>query len=146
MSRIRPSRKGAPGRRERLDARREIVVHQVTDGPAKGWLHTHGLDAHGKPELEIRGVPLFLGAAAAALLNELADHLLNDALAPFVAGDLVRWGRSTFQVLEARPDEDAGYDAGHYQTTRLVIVDAPSDECACDECAREAAARSRVVN
>ena len=51
-------------RDHRLDPKREIVLHHLTDGQAKGWLHTHGLAAHGKPELEIRNVPLFLGTAA----------------------------------------------------------------------------------
>ena len=146
MARTPPTRQRDSRRRQRLDPRREVVVHHVTDGPAKGWLHTHGLDAHGKPELEMRSVPLFLGGAATGLLNELADHLLNDAASPFVAGDLIGWGRSSIQVLEARPDEDAGYDAGHYRTTRLVLVDPPSDECACDECARERARRSPFAN
>ncbi len=145
MARLRPSVQRGARRRQRLDPRREIVVHLVTDGPAKGWLHTHGLDAHGKPELEIRDVPLFLGSAGTGLLNDLADHLLNDA-ASLVAGELVAWGRSSIQVLEARPDDEAGYDAAHYRTTRLVLVDPPGDACACDECAKERARRSRFAS
>lgn len=146
MAPHRPSRQPGSRRRQRLDAKREIVVHHVTDGPAKGWIHTHGLDAHGKPELEIRSVPLFLGGVATGLLNDLADYLLNDAASPVVAGQLVSWGRRSIQVLEARPDEDAGYDPAHYLTTRLVLVDPPSDRCACDECVRESARRSRFAN
>ncbi len=146
MARNRPERQGGSRRRQRLDPKREIEVHHVTDGPAKGWIHTHGLEAHGKPELEIRGVPLFLGAAATGLLNELADYLLNDAVAPLVAGELVAWGRWSIQALAAWPDEEAGYDPEHYRTTRLVLVDAPSDGCECDECARERARRSRFAN
>ncbi len=146
MAPIRPPRQRDPRRGKRLDPKREIVVHHVTDGPAKGWIHTHGLDAHGKPELEMRNIPLFLGAAATGILNDLADHLLNDATTPFLAGDLIAWGRWSIQVREARPDEEAGYGAEHYRTTRLMLVDAPSDGCACDECAKELARRSRFAN
>lgn len=46
----RPSRRDGRGR-QRLDPKREILLHYVTDGPAKGWMHTHGLTAHGNPEL-----------------------------------------------------------------------------------------------
>jgi hypothetical protein len=146
MARTRPTPQRGARRRQRLDPTREIVVHQVTDGPAKGWIHTHGLDAHGKPELEIRNVPLFLGGAATRLLNDIADHLLNDAVSPFLPGDLVTGGRTSIQVLEARPDEGGGYDEAHYRTPRLVLVDAPGDACACDECAKELARRSRLAN
>ena len=58
----------------------------MTDGPARGWLHTHGLSVRGLPELETRNVPLFLGNAAAGVLNDFADYLLNEATAPLLAG------------------------------------------------------------
>ncbi len=146
MARNRPERQGGSRRRPRLEAMREIVVHHVTDGPAKGWIHTHGLEAHGRPELEIRNVPLFLGGAATGLLNDLAEYLMNDAVSPLVAGELIAWGRWSIQALAARPDDDAGFDPEHYRTTRLMLVDAPSDGCECDECARERARKSGFVN
>jgi hypothetical protein len=132
--------------RRRLDPRREIDLHHVTDGPAKGWIHTHGLAAHGRPELEIRNVPLFLGGDAARLLNDIAAYLLNDVAKPFVAGNLIHGGRAPIQVVEAHPDEDAGYDASHYRTTRLMLVDPPDDGCRCEECAAELARRGRVAH
>ena len=94
MSRARRMRGRSP-LRGRLDPRREIELHFVTSGPAKGWLHTHGLAAHGKPELEIRKVPLFLRGAAGAVLNDLADYLLNDATTPLLAGQTVSFGSSS---------------------------------------------------
>jgi hypothetical protein len=142
----RASRRGAGGR-QRLDPRREITLHRLTEGPAKGWVHTHGLAAHGKPELEIRNVPSFLAAAAAGLLNDIADYLLNDAAAPLVAGELVEWGTVTIRVLEAGPDAERGYDPSHYDgCTRLVLVDPPDAVCACDECAKRAEPRSHLSN
>ncbi len=137
-------RHAARGHR-RLDPKREIALHLVTEGPGKGWLHTHGLAAHGKPELEMRNVPLFLGQAAAAVLNDLADYLLNDAAAPLVAGELVKYGDSSIRVVAGRPDADAGYDPSHYEDgVRLVVEDPPDTGCACEECAKELARRPRM--
>jgi hypothetical protein len=127
-----------------LDARRAIVLHHVTDGPARGWLHSHGLAAHGKPELEIRNVPLFLGRLAAGLLNDLADYLLNDATAPPLAGESIRFGSSSIHVVEGHADADAGYDPEHYRDLRLVLVDPPHTGCACEECAKEPARRPPI--
>lgn len=143
MADTRPKPTNRPGRRRgaRLDPLREIVLHHICDGPAKGWLHTHGLAAHGKPELEIRDVPLFLGKLACSLLNELADYMLNDATRPVLAGERIQWGRCSIQVLEARPDPGAGYDVEHYAgCVRLVLVDPPESACLCVECAKERAA------
>jgi hypothetical protein len=142
MAYARRTSRSAPLRHRRLDPRREINLHHVTDGPAKGWLHTHGLAAHGRPELEMRNVPLFLGAAAAELLNDFADDLLNDAAAPLLANQLVQWGSSSIRVVEGRPDANAGYDPAHYDGVRLVLVDPPDTGCACDSCATELAGRS----
>jgi len=142
----RPSRRDPRGR-QRLDPKREIVLHYVTDGPARGWLHTHGLAARGKPKLEIRNVPMFLRAAAAGLLNDVAGYLLNDASAPLLAGDLVHAGAETVCVLAARADAEAGYDPAHYEgCVRLVVVDPPATGCECDECAKELARRSALPN
>ena len=142
MTMTRPASKRG-SRRRRLDPRREILIDLVTDGPAKGWLHTHGLEAYGEPELEIRGVPLFLGPLASRVLNDLADYMLNDAEGPVLAGQLIRFGRSSIQVVDGGPDDDAGYDAGHYRTPRLLLVDPPDTGCECDECARS---RPRLVS
>lgn len=138
MPRARGTRSNSQPQR-RLDPKREIALHLVTSGPAKGWLHTHGLAAHGKPELEMRKVPLFLGRFASGLLNDLADYLLNDATAPLVAGQSVEWAGSSIRVAAGEPDPAAGYGAEHYLETRLVLVDPPDSECGCEECAKELA-------
>jgi hypothetical protein len=123
------------------------VLHYITEGAGRGWLHTHGLAEHGKPELEIRNVPGFLRSAAANLLNDLADYLLNDATKPLVAGQLIHIGTTSLQVVAARGDEEAGYDPAHYDGyVRLTVEDAPPTGCECEECAREHARRSRLPN
>jgi hypothetical protein len=81
---------------------------------------------------------VFVGAAAAGLLNDVADYVLNTSR-PVVPGDLVQWGRVAVRLAEARPDPDAGFDPEHYLFPRLQLVDAPEDPCFCDECARERA-------
>jgi hypothetical protein len=132
--------------RARLDPKREVELHHVTDWPARGWLHTHGLAARGLPELEIRNVPLFLGKAAAGVLNDFADYLLNEATAPLLAGQLVRLGHYSVQVVAGQPNPTAGYDPEHYADIRLGVVDAPEMECACEECARELAQRPSLLS
>jgi hypothetical protein len=42
-----------------------------------GWIHTHGLQNEGYPELEIRGVPLFLAKPASELLYDVCDYMLG---------------------------------------------------------------------
>ena len=117
-----------------------MKLELVCEGPARGWLHTHGLAALGHPELEIRGVPMFLGNAAAQVLGDLVEYLVNEATHPLLAGQTVGLARASFQVVEARPDEAAGYGEEHYRDARLTLVDLPPHPCDCDDCAREMAA------
>lgn len=143
----RPPARRRPARL-RLDPRREIVLHYLTEGPGRGWLHTHGLAVHGKPELEIRDVPSFLRRAAGALLNDVAGYLLNDATKPLVAGALIHLDEwTTVQVVAGEGDAEAGYDPAHYESVvRFTVVDPPDTGCECAECAREAARRSSLPN
>lgn len=129
----------------RLDPKREIVLEYVTDGPARGWLHTHGLARHGKPELELRKVPAFLRRPAYALLDEVADYLLNRAIAPLLPGQTMLLGRDVILFVESAADDEGGYDSLHYgECVRLCLVDPPPGLCDCDECARDLALRSRA--
>lgn len=58
-----------------------IQIHITTladrDGQIMGWVYTHGMDSLGFPELEIRELPLFMGPAAAGILNATADYVVN---------------------------------------------------------------------
>jgi hypothetical protein len=119
-----------------------IAVHSICDGPARGWLHTHGLAEHGKPELEIRSVPMFLSSAACSILNDVADYLLNDATRPLLAGETMVLGKSVVLAVASGPDEAAGYDPLHYEgQVRLRLVDPPAGPCEREECAKERARR-----
>ena len=42
----------------RVDVTSALTIHMISDGEGmRGWVHTHGMAAFGKPELEIRGLP-----------------------------------------------------------------------------------------
>jgi hypothetical protein len=119
-----------------------MYTHQVGDGPAKGWIHTHGLANCGLPELEIRDVPLLLGKQAATLLEGIADYMLNTPSKPVVAGHNMRLNGSMFRFTEASADDGAGYDTNHYDgVTRLQLVDMeghiPCYVCEKDQCSSE---------
>jgi hypothetical protein len=86
---------------------------------------------------------MFLRRPACALLNEIADYLLNHAAKPLLAGQTMLLGNEVILFVESGPDEDAGYDPFHYANcVRLRLVDPPPHPCDCDECARELARRS----
>ena len=82
----------------------------------------------GLPELEIRGVPAFLGAAASRLLVEVANHLAegkDDA----EHGVLVQLDKQPAIRLEALGPTDE-YDTDHYQAIRFCLTDATADTTA----------------
>ena len=118
--------------KKRIVVQKEIQVDMVTDGPAKGWVHTHGLSRFGRPELEIRNVPELFFVAAGQLLNEVADYMLNDTDKPVLAGQNMQIGRLTrFRFHEAKADDDAGYDTNHYQVPRLQLLGLQHECAAC---------------
>lgn len=146
---IRPAAEGSMrARADRTPAdaletvKRTVVIHLVEDGPARGWIHTHGLAAHGRPELEARGIPLFAGPGVAALLNEIAAYMLENPDRPVLGGETMACRRATVLFLPGRADEALGYDEDHYATGRLTVVDPPGG-VPC-ECCREEAARSSL--
>lgn len=122
-------------KKKRIDPVEVIQIDAVTNGPAKGWVHTHGLGEFGKPELEIRNVPPMFFGAAAMILNEIADYMLNDAPKPVLAGQTMQLGRSRLKFVKAEADEKAGYDLNHYETDVLKIESL--DETSCQHCHSE---------
>jgi hypothetical protein len=54
----------------------DIEIHWVTSGEyTRGWVHTHGMDRYGLPELEIRDVPAVLVEAAGQLLLDVCEYM-----------------------------------------------------------------------
>jgi len=108
--------------------RSAIDVHHILGGPTHGWVHTHGLAQLGLPELEIRGVPAFLGAAASRLLVEVANHLA-EGKDTAEAGVLIQLDKQPAIRLDALgPTDD--YDADHFQAVRFCLMDATADDTA----------------
>lgn len=113
----------------------EIQVDIVTDGPAKGWVHTHGLAHFNRPELEIRNVPSLFVAAAGEILNEIADYMLNETDKPVLAGQTMRVHPTLhIRFHETMADEAAGYNSNHYQTERLQILGIDQQCSICANC------------
>lgn len=106
--------------------RSPIEVEHIVGGPSHGWVHTHGLAVLGLPELEIRGVPAFLGTAASRLLVDVANHLAHGQVDPLPGATLTldRYPQMRLELL----GPGAGYDADHYGDTRLCLVDASADD------------------
>ena len=106
-----------------------VQVHWVMDGKhTKGWVHHHGMDKYGLPELEIRDIPNFVGGYALVLLRQVCEYMLD-------SGKVIRLGETMsisppmgFRFVQSVPipgEED------HYATERWQIVDV---ECCCDKC------------
>lgn len=115
-------------RTEIPDIAAAIEVHVVTDGEqTRGWIHTHGMAAHGQPELEMRHVPLFLAPVAVAVLRSICRYMLTSPN-PILAGQTMLQGEVPIRFIT--PDPFPG-DEEHYRHPRLQIIDI---DAACDCC------------
>jgi hypothetical protein len=85
-----------------------------------GWLHTHGMEALGLPELEARHIPGFLCEANTTLLSFICDYMIESD-ARVRAGETMKISdRTHFRFVASEPmpgNED------HYVVERLQIVD-----------------------
>lgn len=54
-----------------------LTVHDEAWGSDRRWLHTHGLQKFGRPELDLAAIPVALRAEAEAFLLEVAENLAN---------------------------------------------------------------------
>lgn len=116
----------------KLDVRKLIRIHHLTDGPCKGWVHTHGLAGLGRPELEIRHVPPLFVSSACSMLNRVAQYMLENDDRPVLPGHTMELDRATLLLFhEATADDDAGYDSSHYQVPvlRITAIDQLCEHC-----------------
>jgi hypothetical protein len=122
---------------KRVRAADVMYTHQVSDGPARGWVHTHGLADVGLPELEMRGVSLVLGSAAAKLLEDIAEYMLNEPK-PIRAGHTMGLGLARFRFEEGVADDANGFDTNHFDdVTRLSVVELEPAAYGCYVCEAE---------
>lgn len=115
-----------------VDPMKVLRIHLVTGGEGtQGWVHTHGMDKFGLAELEIRGLPLFMGHAAADLLNQIADYMLNSGH-EVKAGQMLQIGASACMV---QADDPIPGEYEHYLVPRWNVVDHPMaiGSCACGD-------------
>ena len=100
--------------RKKLDS---IRVHWLIED---GWVHTHGLDALGFPELEARHIPGFLGEFADELLRATAWYMIVTGRRIHPGEEVPLSARTRFRLVTPKPfpgNED------HYEVERLLIVD-----------------------
>ncbi len=115
----------------KIDVRKLIRIHHLTDGPCKGWVHTHGLAKLGRPELEIRHVPALFVSSACRILNSVAEYMLENPDRPVLPGHTMELDRATLLLFhEGKGDDEAGYDSSHYRAPVLTIT-ALEPLCAC---------------
>jgi len=124
---------------DRFNIQKHIELHAVTNGADQtGWIHTHGMHKLGCPDLEIRGVPLFLVSEAASLLNHVARYIVEQSR----SGDhVVQLGHvmsaspsSIFRFVKLDPIQG---DEEHFQHERWALSDEPMRNM-CDDCVEAA--------
>lgn len=112
-----------------------IHIHIVSTGNAEmGWIHTHGMNKLGCPELEMRGIPLYLMEPAAGLLNHIAEYMIEQqklGKRPVQLGHTMAVSRRTaFRFVKLAPIEGS---ENHYVEERWALSDEPM-RGRCVEC------------
>jgi uncharacterized protein YegJ (DUF2314 family) len=86
------------------------TIHCIGDprnNDGTGWLHTHGLQRCGRPELEMLDVPLSSGSAAGHMLNHIAQRVLEEFVPepgePFEVGTGMTVTFQPWQTIVAQP-------------------------------------------
>ncbi|MBY0458807.1 MAG: DUF4261 domain-containing protein [Gemmataceae bacterium] len=101
-----------------------VAIHYVI---GTGWVHTHGMDRHGLPELEVRGVPGLLAERAGEVINEVCAYMIDRRakVRPGETMELSPLTRFRFEVADPLPGEEE-----HYRTQRWLLADI-GDTCSC---------------
>jgi hypothetical protein len=98
----------------------QIAVHDEAWGADSRWLHTHGLQKFGRPELDLADVPVALRAEAEAFLRDVAERLAEGER--LMAGqeiDLEELGTVVAVTVAPDPEHQAPY-------ARLRLADNPA--------------------
>lgn len=87
------------------DPMAHVAMHRELWDAESHWLHTHGLQKFGRPELDLAAVPHSLEEEGSALLREVADLLAHEG--ELVAGQEVDFeGQGHLVAVGALPDMD----------------------------------------
>jgi hypothetical protein len=107
----------------------KVQFHYLTDGrETKGWVHTHGMDCFGLPELEMRDIPGFLVEDAARMLKAVCDYMLDSGNKVCVGETMALSDRTVFRFVMSVPIPG---EEEHYEVERWQIVEV---EHRCEEC------------
>jgi tetratricopeptide (TPR) repeat protein len=117
-----------------------VGIHDEAWDADSRWLHTHGMQKFGRPELDLVGVPLTLEPEGRALLRDVAASLA--AGAPLAIGGELDLGDAGSAVAVAAPT-DLDHQAP-YGRLRLVESDLPG-QAAEDESAARLLARTALA-
>jgi len=106
-----------------------VHFHHVTSGEnTKGWVHSHGMDQQGLPELEMRNVPAFLVEAAADILRETCKYMIESGNKVSLGETMAVSDRTVFRFVHANPIPG---QENHFEAERWQIVEV---EGLCEEC------------
>lgn len=115
-----------------------LMMHHVTDGKrTRGWIHTHGMDRRGLPELEMRDVPAFLAPAAAGILREVCHYMIDTGVRIKAGETMATSPRTALRFVKPTPIFGA---EDHYRVERLLIKEIRP---ACEGCGKGSSTRCR---
>ncbi|GEM_PF-831771 len=97
-----------------------ISFHDEALTPDSRWLHTHGLQKFGRPELDLTPTPLTLVSEGMTLLQDLAENLASGATL-FPGQETALEGLGTILAVSAPVDADHQASFG-----RLRLTDTPT--------------------
>lgn len=119
----------------RHQAATPIEIHNVIGTPQSGhWLHTHGMDRLGLPELEIRGVPSYFVDPAGEVLQQISKYMQEPGRAIRI-GETIQIGPHSVAKFEI--SEPIKGSENHYEVERWSLAAVGSSGCVCgtSECA-----------
>jgi tetratricopeptide (TPR) repeat protein len=102
------------------DAAAHIVIHNEFEGGEDRWIHTHGLQKFGRPELEFVAVPQALETEARAFLREMAANFARGVT--LVSGQEIHDDEAG-ALLAVGANQDTDHQAPQ---SRLRLIDLPA--------------------
>lgn len=124
-------------------------IQIITSGElTKGWVHTHGLEDVGLPELELRHAPLTLAGLGFKLLNFIGQEMLDAQDAgkePYEPGHIKRIGSLPIDLVSFRYLDPIPGQEDHYTAPRLALVEPEFLVGTCSCCLPKKGANLRVV-
>jgi hypothetical protein len=109
--------------------RQRVVTHYLFDGEfTKGWLHTHGMQEIGLPELEMRNVPSMFVEAAERLLKEVCAYMQRPDVVVRLGETMAVSDQTRFRFVKPAPIPG---QEGHYEHERWQLAEIDSS---CDAC------------